>query len=222
MIRIDYYLIITAALFITCRAQISVELPSSLSVIVNDAPYLVSEGWMDSLIAEAALGKFSFVIVGASSTPRAINTSIQVAQILPLPAVYRQAILYFAMLDSEADREKEKVNIYPYFHDIDGAPFLTVTYEAEGHYTIKLNHWLRLPVPPPPDFAEREVFNQVLQTSFSGVERFSSLSKEIFKKIAHRNNMSVEKVRSVYQNTILWQQAVQFSDRRPDGPDLSE
>jgi len=208
-------LLIPAVLFIAAgRAQITVHLPDSVSLTVNERPFPVSENWTDSLMTEAALGKFCFVIVGARSSPDEVKTNIQIPQVFPLSAVYRQIILYYAMLEEEDSRKKERLNIYPYFSKLNQAPFLTAGYNTPGRYTVVLKKWPQEAVPRPPNLIEREIFNQILQTSFSGVEIFSSLSDEIFDKIAGHYNVTAEEIRSLYRNTLLWQQYQQFYDRR--------
>jgi hypothetical protein len=62
-----------------------------------------------------------------------------------------------------------------------------------------------VPIPANPKPEEKEIFNQIIDTSFEQVQKFGDISEKIFQKIAQKNKMTSEDVKNIYQNIILWQ-----------------
>jgi len=166
----------------------------------------MSQGWQDSLIDEANSDKIRYKIVGAWGRDTQVTTFIQLPQILSIDQVYRQVVLYYSLIKGEIEREREFLRIYPYFVSPDSKPSLTCYYQSEGQYYFDVKDWEQVVIPPGPTPEERHIFNQIIQASFHGVQSFTDIAEEIFRKIALQNNLSVEYVEKIYKNTILWQQ----------------
>jgi hypothetical protein len=188
------------------QAQMEIHIPSEINLTVNHVLLSLSQGWLDSLIDEANSDKIRYKIVGAWGKNTQVITFIQLPQILSLDQVYRQVILYYSMLDGEIEREREFLRIYPYFVSPDSKPSLTCYYQSEGQYDFEVKDWTQVAIPPGPTPEERHIFNQIMQASFNGVQSFTDVSEEIFKKIALQYNLPVEYIEKIYKNTILWQQ----------------
>jgi hypothetical protein len=189
------------------QAQLEINLPKDLNIIVDESDLPLSAGWLDSLSDEALSGKIRYKIVGASSIEGKVTTKIHIPQILSLGEVFRQVVLYYSMINNEHERENETLYVYPYFIFIENTPSLMCRYESEANFYFEINNWDRVPIPPQPTLEEKDVFNQVLQASFNNIQKFSSIDEKIFRKIALQNDLSVARVRQIYQNTILWQLA---------------
>jgi hypothetical protein len=166
-----------------------------------------SDLWLDSLIHDAQSGKIVYKIVYANCSNSKITTKIQLPQTLPLDKVYRQIVLYYSLLRNEEDREKEEVQVYPYFTSLASEPNIVCSYKSGGRYFIHIESWIQIPIPRGPGPEERAIFNQIIQVSIQQIQAFSHISDEVFEEIAHLNNMPTNVVKEIYQNTILWQHA---------------
>ena len=186
-------------------AQPEIKLPSQFHLMINDSEVNLSSGWVDSLVTEAFSAEIRYQIVGASYIDKSITTQIQLPQFLPLSDVLRQIVIYYSLIKEENDRQKEKLLIYPYFTEKDSSPSLECRYDAGGEFDIRVFKWDRVPIPNQPDIGQLEIFNKILQDTFSETSSFSGIPDQSLEKFAKRNNIPVEQVRQIYQNTILWQ-----------------
>ncbi len=219
MNRIDRAFYIYISIFLvfiltqSLRAQPDIDLPGEVQFIVNGSDRLLTSGWINSLVDDAFAGKICYKIVGASRVGSSVTTQVQLPQILTLNEVYRQIVLYYAMLPDEDIREREFLNIYPYFDSTEGDPALRCHYISKGKYYVEVQRWNQIPVPAQPVIEDREIFNQILQNSFHEVLSFGHISDNIFEKVAIKNKLSIERIREIYQNTILWQLGCQINSQ---------
>jgi hypothetical protein len=109
------------------------------------------------------------------------------------------------LLPNEDTRESEVLSIYPYFTSIAENPAIKAQYSSEGDYDIRLSYWDKVPIPDQPIPEEKYIFNQILQTSFSGVQSIGDVPENVFEEVAIKTRRSVEEIKIIYQNTILWQ-----------------
>jgi hypothetical protein len=188
-------------------AQVVIELPDSIGIYINDREYLLTKGWMDSLISESKSGKFHYYFDGTDAKSTHIRSILRIPQILTLHQAFRQIILYYSLLSSETDRLKEEVLIYPYFSDLQEQPFLSCTYRPGGKFYFRINRWNVIPLPPPPRPEEKYIFDQIMEAILNNLPNMGDPSAEIFKVIADKNKLPVGDVQQIYQNIILWQEA---------------
>lgn len=191
-------------------AQSSIDLPVEIKIDINDSEKFLSIGWIDSLADEALNWSIRYKIVGAKRSTYYILSHIQIPQILTFEEVLRQIVIYYALLPNEDEREKEILNIFPYFESTEDKPAIRVHYTSLGEYDIELNYWNRVPAPDPPIPEDKDIFNQVLQLAFNGVQSLGDVPDRVFEEIAKKNDLSVERIRNIYQNTILWQVSSQI------------
>jgi len=219
MISIDRAFSVYISIFLvfiltqSLRAQSDIDLPGEVQFIVNGSDMLLTSGWIDSLVDDAFAGKICYKIVGASRAESSVTTQVQLPQILTLNEVYRQIVLYYTMLPDEDIREREFLNIFPYFESTEGNPALSCQYISEGKYYVEVQRWNQIPVPAQPVIEDREIFNQILQISFHEVQSFGDVSDNVFERVAIKNKLPIERIREIYQNTILWQLGCQINFR---------
>jgi len=187
------------------RAQDEIKLPHEILLTVNGSELPLTDGWIDSLIDDAFGVKIYYKIVGASRKESSVITDIQIPQILSINDVYQQIVLYYTILPDENSREREVLNIYPYFESTEKEPALRCQYFSEGKYEINVEYWYRIPIPDQPIPEDKDIYNQILQISFHEVQSLGDISDDIFGKVAIKNGLSLQRVREIYQNTILWQ-----------------
>jgi hypothetical protein len=195
------------SIFLTAQivvAQMQIELPRKIKLEVNGSELSLTSGWIDSLVDEAYAGMIHYKIVGAKRSDYYITTQIQIPQILTLNDVMRQIVFYYSLLPNEESREAEILTIFPYFESTDGKPALKTHYDSEGEYNIELFRWNTVPIPNQPIPEHKYIVNQILQTSFSGVQSLGDVPDKVFEEVAIENDLTVEQTRIIYQNTILW------------------
>ena len=187
------------------KAQTQIVLPTEIKIEVNDSEFPLTSGWIDSLADDAIAGMIHYKIISAKSAEYYVNTQLQLPQILSLHVVLRQIVIYYALLPDEEMREKEILNIYPFFDSTEGDPALRCLYLGDGDYEIELERWNQVPIPSQPIIEDRDIFNQILQAAFKGVQSLGDVPDKVFEEVATKNNLSVERTKIIYQNTILWQ-----------------
>jgi hypothetical protein len=185
--------------------QAQIVLPKEIKIELNDSAYPLTSGWIDSLVNDAFTGMIHYKIVGAKRAQYYIYTQIQLPQILSLHEVLRQIILYYALLPNNQVREKEILNIFPFFESTEGDPAVRCIYIDEGEYDIDVRRWNKIPIPSQPIIEDRDIFNQILQAAFNDVQSLGDVTDKVFEKVALDNNLPVERTKIIYQNTILWQ-----------------
>jgi hypothetical protein len=186
-------------------AQPEIELPASINFVINESEFSLSTGWIDSLADDALSGKIHYKIIGAKRSERYILTNVQIPQILTLNEVLRQIVIYYSLIPDEKAREKEILNIFPYFNPPEGKSAITVKYMPDGQFNIELNRWETVPFPEPPIPEEKDIFNQILQQAFDGPQSIGDVPDAVFKNVAVKSNKTIEQVRSIYQKIVLWQ-----------------
>lgn len=211
MIKIDRIFLILILILSVCiinptvKAQTGLGLPNKIRLVVNGSEIIPTQSWMDSLVDEANNWKIYYKITSASGANFSVTTQIQIPQIFSLNEVYRQIVLYYSFIRDEEMREKEFLTIYPYFVNTDEDPAIRCRYISEGKYEIEIESWQQVPIPDKPRVEDRDIFNQILQIAFQGVQSIGDVSDEVFDKVAKKNKISIERVKKIYQNSILWQ-----------------
>ena len=186
-------------------AQAQIELPKEIRVEVNDIEKNLTAGWIDSLIDDAYSGAIHYKILGAKRFEYYITTHIQIPQILSIDEVLRQIVIYYALLPDEDAREREILNIFQYFESTIGEPAIKANYSSDGEFDINIYRWSKVPIPDPPIPEDKDLFNQIIQSSFKDVQSLGEVPDQVFEKVAVKNNLSIERIKIIYQNTILWQ-----------------
>jgi hypothetical protein len=192
-------------LVIFAQAQLKIDLPSEITIFINDSLFTPALEWNDKLVHEAASAKLRYRIAASHGDDQDVLTKIKIPQILTFPEVMRQVILYYALLTTEEDRSNERILIYPYFKSIEREAALSCTYQTGGQFYINVKQWHTVPIPPKPSPESKEIFNQIMETSFKDIQNFGDLPDEIFANVALKNKMSANDVRHIYQQVILWQ-----------------
>jgi hypothetical protein len=216
MINIDRIFIIQILLLLVClinpavKAQTSLGLPGKIQLIVNGSEIIPTQSWVDSLVDEANNRKIFYKIISAFRANFSVTTQIQIPQIFSLNEVYRQIVLYYSFIQDEEMREKEFLTVYPYFASTEEDPAIRCQYISEGKYEIEIEYWLQVPIPDKPRVEDRNIFNQILQISFHEVQSMGDVSDDVFEKVAEKNKTSIQRVKTIYQNSILWQLAIQM------------
>jgi len=198
---------------LSLKAQPDIDLPGEIQFYINGSEMLLTQGWIDSLVDDATSGKICYKIVGAARAESSVTTQIQLPQILSLNDVYKQIVLYYTTLPDEDIREREFLKIFPYFESTKGDPALRCQYKSEGKYYVEFDHWIQIPIPSQPKIEDRDIYNQILQTSFHEVQSFGDVSDQVFEKVAIKNEISVDRIKEIYQNTILWQLGNQMNSK---------
>jgi len=195
------------------KAQEGIILPDNIVLTVDGSELPLTQGWIDSLVDDALRVNIYYKIVGASRKESSIITKIHIPQILSINEVYRQIAVYYSLLPDEESRERELLNIYPYFDSNEEDPAFRCQYFSEGKYEISVGYWYRIPVPDQPIPEDKDIYNQILQISFNEVQSMGDISDVVFEKVADKNNLSLQRVREIYQSTILWQLGEQIYSR---------
>lgn len=201
--KIITIVLVCLPMFLT--AQLEVKLPPAVTIFINDTLFTPSLEWNDNLISAARSSKIQYKIVAFRRDNKNIFTKLKVPQILNLHAVIQQVIIYYSLLTNEEDRENEEIMIYPYFSSVDRPASIRCSYQKEGNFYFEVDSWITIPIPSRPKPEEKEIFNQIIDSSFQQVHRFGDISKEIFDKVAQKNKMTSEDVKNIYQKIILWQ-----------------
>jgi hypothetical protein len=192
------------------RAQVEIKLPNEILLTVNGSELSLSQSWIDSLVDVASGANIYYKIVGAFRKESSVITVIQIPQILSINEVYRQIVLYYTILSDEESRQRELLNIYPYFESTGEDPAIRCQYFSDGKYEIVVEYWHRVPVPDQPIPEDKDIHNQILQISFHEVQSLGDISDDVFEKVAIKNDLSVQRIQEIYQNTILWQLGTQI------------
>ena len=185
-------------------SQLEVKLPKSISIVINDSLVQFEESWMDKLISLSLDPELYYKIVTFHSETNRVTTKLKIPQILTQKEMIIQVILYYSLLTDEEDREKEYVLVYPYFSKTNKIPDVSCYYYSGGIFYFTINKWETIASLQKPTPEEIFLFNQILKISFDQVQSMDSIPDDVFSRIAKENNISEEKVRSIYQKVVLW------------------
>jgi hypothetical protein len=200
------FIVITlVCLPIFLTAQLQVNLPSHITIFINDTLFTPSLEWNDNLIDAARSSKIKYKIVAFRRDNQNVFTKLNIPQILNLDAVIQQVIIYYSLLNNEEDRENEEIMIYPYFSSLNTLAPIRCSYQRNGNFYFEVDSWTTIPIPSQPKPEEKELFNQIIELSFQQVHKFGDISQETFDNVAKKNKLSSEVVKNIYQNIILWQ-----------------
>ena len=202
-----YLLISTQIVF----GQTQVEVPKEIKIEINNDEKILTEGWLDSLYDDAYSGEIHYKILGAKRFEYFITTNLQIPQILSLDDALRQIIIYYSLLPGEDARDRELVHVFQFFEPTTSDPAIRAKCHAEGEFEFEISRWNQVPIPSAPIPEDKDIYNQIVQTSFKNVQTFGEVPEKVFKKIALENNLEVERVKIIYQNTLLWKVSTQIS-----------
>ena len=207
IIRIPFYLLVFWLICIPqfLSGQVEINLPSHLNITLNDSEFLPTETWNDSLIDEAQNGHIRYEIVTTYRNLSAVTTRIRIPQFYSLPEVMRQIVIYYYLLNNESERRNETLYIYPFFTNINSNPAIICDYKADGEFSLIMTEWPAVPVPPQPIPEHKFLYNQLIEADLSELASRDSIPDEIFKRVAEENNISVSRLREIYQLVKLWQ-----------------
>ncbi len=188
-------------------AQPTVELPTELNLVINDKPYTPTEGWMDSLLDQSKKLQVKYEIVNSVQNGSQITTKVRMPQVLTFSSVLHQIILYYALLSDESARSRENLLIYPYFDPLSNAPAIYCSYSPSTGYEIIKTVWETIHVPTAPGPEETYFYNQIIEKTLENLDIIDDIPDEIFMQVASENKRSVQEIKIIYQNILLWQMA---------------
>lgn len=195
------YLLFYFTFFISAQITISVE--EDFNVFLNDSSIELSPSWLDSLKHEARHGKIHYQIAGYKTSKRSISTKLRLPQILTLNQVLRQTILYYSLLETEKEKEKEILFIYPFFSNDSEQEFIRCKYLKSTYY-FYVNRWEVLPKPSQPTPEEKFIYNQILKNAMQNTMIFGELSEDIFKEVSILQNKPTSEIHRIYEKVVLW------------------
>jgi len=188
-------------------AQLQIQLPSEIYVTINDSLFEPSESWMDSLIDESRSGLIKYEIITAHRNGSFVQTKVRIPQFFSIPEIVRQVIYYYALLGDEHVRKYEQVHIYPFFTSTYKNADIVCSYLAEGIYTIRIYRWQQVPIPGQPIPEDKYLFNLLVDAAVSQLDKKEDIPDVIYEKVSRENNISIKKLRDIYQRVKLWQMA---------------
>jgi len=183
--------------------QVEIELPDALNVVVDDLTIQFNENWLDSLQYEADQNIFLYRIAGCKTAKHETITKIQLPATLKINQVIRQAIFYYSLLDTEAEKISERLLRFPLFQDTDNSAAIECHY-SDNIYNFQIHNWTILPIPEEPTPEEKHLYNQFIQTAMQKTMNFESQQKILFEEFAQESSISAKKVKQVYQKVFLW------------------
>ncbi len=207
-IRITYILacmlLVSETLLI---AQPDIQIPKELSISVDQKLFSPSPGWIDTLLDQSEKLAVKYRIVRTVKSAFRVTTKVRIPQVLTLPAVLQQIVLYYALLGDEASRRRETLLIYPYFGSLDDDPAIRCNYTGSGAYQVAANGWHTIPVPAAPGPEEKFIHNRVIERALENPDVIDDIPREIFNEIAQETNRTTEEIIAIYEKIQLWQMA---------------
>jgi len=193
------------------RAQLPVRLPNDIRIISNDSTLIIDKPWIDTLVSHAKKPNFAHSISAyhVDDDTKKVFTKIRLPQTFSRLKIVECIILYYGMLSSEKERENEFLLIYPYFTAITDSPDVTCKYDSGGRFNIHFYNWETIPRPAEPSKEEKEIFNRVLDASFSVTSSMDKIPGEVFEQIADSSKIEMKKVIEIYRRVFLWQKTCQ-------------
>jgi len=187
-------------------AQLNINLPDSIVIIVDRQIQPLSKTRLDSLRKEAGQGKVHYKIAAIESSQKEAQVRLFIPQILSQQQVCDQVIFYYSLISTEDDRLRDRLYIYPYFSNIEEKPYISCNYQPHGKFIFTVNRWPVVAVPHEPDQQQKYIYNQIINESMEDFPVLENIDPGIIKKIASKNKLSPEQVQKIYENTVLWQE----------------
>lgn len=187
-------------------AQLQLHLPKNIRISTNDSS-LSNIFLSDSLIDKVMHRELSYSIVGSYFDGNEVFTKIRLPQTYSRFQIIEQIILYYNLFDSEQKRMLEHLLIYPLFVSLSEKPYISCFYKGGGKFDVYFHKWNTVPVPPEPSTIEKEIYNQILDRTFSQPQSMNSIPKEFFREVANKNQINVKMVIEIYQKVLLWQKS---------------
>jgi len=203
--RIFYFTIFYLSIIFAQSA--TYDLHPSVIVQLNSRIINITNTEREKLLNKVEKADINYTIVGMEFETTHSMAKILVPQTFDTTALMEQCLLYFIFLGSEESREKETLMVYPYFEPVESQASVIVTYSGGGRYKIMIKKWETIPMPKSPSSLEAELFNMVLDQSFSSSQNIESIPDEVFDKVARINNIETSVVKEIYQRVLLWQKS---------------
>lgn len=184
-------------------AQINIKLQSHFEVNVNDSIIEFSNLWFDSLITEANNSKIYYQISGYESSNRISTAKLKIPQTLKLNEIIRQVIFYYSLLESEQEKEKEQVLLFPFFVDITKPEYIKCNYANKTFY-FKLREWITQPKPLQPTPEEKYIYNQIMKNAIEKTMVFGEVPENSIKEISLLRKKPFNEINEVYKKVTLW------------------
>jgi hypothetical protein len=188
-------------------AQPEIQIPKELDIRVNKNLFSPSPGWIDTLLDQSEKLAVKYRIVSTVRSDIRVTTKVRIPQVLTLPAVLQQIVLYYALLGDEASRRREILLIYPYFESLADEPAIRCSYTGSGAYQVTAGGWHTIPAPAEPGPEEKFIHNRVIEKALEDPDVFDDIPIEIFNEVARENNRTTEEIIAIYEKIQLWQMA---------------
>jgi hypothetical protein len=204
MNKVSFLILLIFIAYNSILAQPEIILPAEVNIIINDSVFDPSESWTDSLITEAQAGYLRYEIASTYRQSSKIQTKIRIPQFFTFSQVIRQIVFYYALLSDDDSRKIEELWIYPFFSALDEKPSVICNCLKNGWYQITLNGWNTISVSNIPSPEEKYLYNQLVDSAMTEFGDRDGISDAIFEVVAEENNISIEKLKKIYESVKLW------------------
>jgi hypothetical protein len=196
-------------LFLLCPidAQTILNFEHPIKISINDSTFNPKTGFIDSLKMYYSQNSFYYHIAGAHRDENNVYTILRIPQTLTFRELLIQIILYYNFLPDNQSRKSERVNIYPFFSEIENPAPIRCRYTENGVFIIKVLYWHVLPIPLPPSPEEKDLYNKLINHANKKSYSMDEIDKSIFVEVSSKNQVSLEKLRSIYERVLLWQRS---------------
>lgn len=188
-------------------AQSNCRFPENLHISSNDSSLIFDKSIRESVLDKAEKMYINYTVVGIHYDSDRVISKILVPQTFTKYKVVEQGLLYFCLLNDEKNMRRELLKIYPFFVQFERKPFVTIKYRGNGKFKVNINNWETVALPAKPTVFEAEIYNQVLDKSFSAMQSFETIPAEIFEQVAKLNDLDISVIEEIYQKVLLWQKS---------------
>jgi len=205
-----YKLLIFFSLFLVPIQSISLHqiyLPQEISIELGTKIIKISEADRKEILEKSEKADINYTTVGMQFETTHSIAKILVPQTYDTTALIEQCLIYYSFLGSEEKMQKETLLVYPFFAAIEKQAAVAVSYSGRGLFKIKIREWETVSMPPSPSVIEAEIFNMVLDQSFSGSQNFETIPDEVFEYVARKNDIDRSIVEEIYRKVLLWQKS---------------
>ena len=187
----------------TTFAQIDITLQDSFKVFINKSEITLNQSWYDSLKSEANLNKLHYQIAGYKTSSQSSTAKLRIPQILTFNQVIRQVIFYYSLLNTDSEREKEKVMVYPLFIDVEEPEFVSCNYSNNTYY-FHINKWETITNPSAPTPEDKFIYNQIMNSVLQDTLMFEEIPENAFEEVSLQQNKSIDEIYKIYKKVVLW------------------
>lgn len=187
--------------------QIDNDFLYDLKISINDSTFIPDSIFTKEILSKAENGKINYTICGMAFSNHMARTRVKIPQTFDQDNVIRQCVLYFYLLNNNEDRNREYLEVYPFFEPLTNRPYVIVRYQNDGILKINFREWDIIQVPSKPTSIEAEIYNQVIELSYHKISVFDTVDVKIFEKVAIKNDLNVSIVINIYKKVLLWQKS---------------